>query len=597
MSDEETQISHCEACGSAMDVSGLAPFSHVACPECGAEIRVKVNFGSYTLTQRHAIGGMSVVFLAHDRTLNREAVVKILNDEYRANDRRILAFEDEARITASISHPHVVRIFTTGRAFGQFFIAMEFVRGGDLESWIQEKGAIAEIELLPLALQVASGLQAAQTAGLIHRDMKPGNILIDEAGNAKIVDFGLALVTKGGNAQAQEIWATPYYVPPEAVEGQPEDFRSDLYSFGATLYHALAGQPPCAEETMDTDRLRVSKKKVRPLAKAAPWISEGTCYVVDRAMAYDPEARFASYEELIAAAESAFRERMAMGAAGHGGSGRRAAVRRAKAIAAALALAAVGGWAAWHFRPVRTVPQDEMTTQQPQPNPAEHDNSLRISSAYRGAGEALRLGDFSKAADLFAEVSGLPGVLEPTGSWAACEAVIAGFLDGRSDRAMVLAEAAAEHVRAAEGLDGKARTRLAETLEVLRELPPITRDAEAPDPQGAEVLVALLAGLKNWEQGMPDQALPHFEAVLRGEGDSWAEPYRDILRSYLNDAEVLREKLPEELPDDPVECRVMAVEVGLLHAKLKTKGRARFNVDALKKDLETRAAYLESRDD
>jgi eukaryotic-like serine/threonine-protein kinase len=94
--------------------------------------------------------------------------------------------------------------------------------------------------MLPLAIEVAQGLKAAHAAGLIHRDVKPGNILLDAEGHAKLVDFGLALVTHGGKAQATELWATPYYVPPETVEGQAEDFRSDIYAFGATLYHALA---------------------------------------------------------------------------------------------------------------------------------------------------------------------------------------------------------------------------------------------------------------------------------------------------------------------------------------------------------------------
>ena len=288
-----------------MDVSHLAPFSNVECPVCRKHTRVKREFGPYTLLRRHAVGGMSVVFIAHDNTLNREVVVKILNEEYCSDERRIGAFEEEARITASFSHPHVVRVFTTGRAFGRFYIAMELVGGGHYEHHIRERGSIPEAELLPLAIQIADGLKAAQSAGLIHRDVKPGNILLDASGNAKIVDFGLALVTKGGKATASEIWATPYYVPPETIEGQPEDFRSDIYAFGATLYHALAGKPPCDEETMDTNKLREAKRRVLPLAKAAPWVSLDTCNAVDRAMAHSPEQRFRSYNDLISALDTA----------------------------------------------------------------------------------------------------------------------------------------------------------------------------------------------------------------------------------------------------------------------------------------------------
>ena len=264
-----------------MNVAPVGPFSNVACPYCGKHTRVKREFGPYTLLRRHAIGGMSVVFVAQDNTLNREVAVKILNENYSADTRRIDAFEEEARVTCSFSHPHVVRVFTTGRAFDRYYIAMELVVGGHFEHQIEERGTIPEREMLPLAIQVAEGLKAALGAGLIHRDIKPGNILLDAQGNAKIVDFGLALLLgKGGTAQAKEIWATPYYVPPETIEGHPEDFRSDMYAFGATLYHALAGKPPCNEESMATNLLREAKRQVIPLHTAAPWVTPRTCAVV-----------------------------------------------------------------------------------------------------------------------------------------------------------------------------------------------------------------------------------------------------------------------------------------------------------------------------
>ena len=199
--DEHREIAYCHACGEAMDVTAVAPFSNVACPVCGKHTRVKREFGPYTLVRTHAIGGMSVVFVAQDNTLEREVAVKILSEAFSADEKRIAAFAEEARLTASISHPHVVRLFTTGRAFGRFYLAMEFVAGGHLERRIREHGSLPEKEMLGLALQVADGLRAAHHAGLIHRDIKPGNILLDADGSAKIVEFGLALVTQGGRVQ------------------------------------------------------------------------------------------------------------------------------------------------------------------------------------------------------------------------------------------------------------------------------------------------------------------------------------------------------------------------------------------------------------
>jgi len=307
MLPSDENIVSCVACAASMSVGSVAPFTRVLCPHCDCENRVKIHFGPYTLTRRHAIGGMSSVFVAEDQTLNREVAVKILSEEYSQDEKRISAFEKEARLTASFSHPHVVNIFTTGRAFGRFYIAMEFVPGGHLEHRINENKTLSEEVVLPLAVQIAEGLKGAQSAGLIHRDIKPGNILLDSEDSVKIVDFGLALVTNGGKAKAEEIWATPYYVPPEAIEGGVEDFRSDIYAFGSTLYHALAGVPPCNEESMETKILRAAKQKVIPLKRVAPHITHETCEMIDRAMAYDPEQRFNSYDEMISAVKHAIK--------------------------------------------------------------------------------------------------------------------------------------------------------------------------------------------------------------------------------------------------------------------------------------------------
>ncbi|HEY1123437.1 MAG TPA: serine/threonine-protein kinase, partial [Haloferula sp.] len=579
----EVEIANCQGCGQPLDVSEVAPFSNVECPVCAKHTRVKREFGPYTLMKRHAIGGMSVVFVAQDKTLNREVIVKILNEEYGSDDKRIAAFEEEARITASFSHPHVVRVYTTGRAFGRFYIAMELVPGGHLEHHIRERGSIPEAEMLPLAVQMATGLKAAQAAGLIHRDMKPGNILLDAAGNAKIVDFGLALVTKGGKAQATEIWATPYYVPPETIEGLPEDFRSDMYAFGATLYHALAGKPPCDEESMDTNKLREVKKKILPLAKAAPHLSADTCAVVDRAMAHDPAQRFRSYDDLLAALETA-RQRLASGVvappvkAGNGSRrGSNIGEKISLGVAAVLIFGALG-FAGWWVTREEPKPQISQGGESPKPVAVDlsgGDNSARISSAYRSAGESLRAGDYGKARTLFAEVRDQPGVLQPTGSWAACEAVIAAYLDGRSDEARKDANDAAEHIKGAPGIAENNREFLLDGLDKVSGLQPIVRSADAPVPAGPALLIEMISGLKNWEHGMPDLALPHFKAVIAVEAkgtDSWVAPYQEILGGYLTDAEKLKSAIPNKFPASADACRGLADELHAVHASLKTKG-------------------------
>ncbi len=609
MPEGEIEVAYCHACGNSMDVSAVAPFSNVECPACGKHTRVKREFGPYTLLRRHAIGGMSVVFIAQDNTLDREVVVKILNEEYGSDEKRISAFEEEARITASFSHPHVVRVFTTGRAFNRFYIAMELVPGGHFEHHIRERGSIPEKEVLPLAHQVGAGLKAAHAAGLIHRDIKPGNILLDAAGNAKIVDFGLALVTKGGKAQATEIWATPYYVPPETIEGLPEDFRSDVYAFGATLYHALAGKPPCNEESMDTNRLREAKKKIAPLAKAAPWVSADTCAVVDRAMAHDPAQRYRSYDDLLSALESA-RQRLASQPAVPAAAKKAAksapqvasrAGEKAALAGASLLVAGALGFGIWLVTqpdkpatpsdaPVVTVPAGA------DPAPAGG-GSERAGPAYRGAGEALRSGDYAKARQLFVEVRDLPGVLQPTGSWAACEAVVCSYLDGKPAQAKKDAHAASLHLQSATGLDGGTRAVLQEALESLNGFRPNPRPEDAAEPSGAGLLAALLGGLKHWEQGLPEVARGYFDAVAShpGQGsDAWIAPYRGIIGAYLDDLRLLSELVPAKLPDSAAACRDLQDKLAAAGDKLKTKGRAVFNLSVLQEDLERRARALEA---
>jgi serine/threonine protein kinase len=604
MPEGEPEIAYCHACGTTMDVSQVAPFSNVECPSCGKHTRVKREFGPYTLLRRHAIGGMSVVFIAHDNTLDREVVVKILNEEYGANENRISAFEEEARITASFSHPHVVRVFTTGRAFGRFYIAMELVGGGHFEHHIRERGSIPEGEMLPLAIQIAEGLKAAQAAGLIHRDVKPGNILLDVSGNAKIVDFGLALVTKGGKAKAAEIWATPYYVPPETIEGQPEDFRSDIYAFGATIYHALAGKPPCDEESMDTNKLREAKRRILPLAKMAPWVSLDTCLAIDRAMAHDPNQRFRSYNDLLSALETA-RQRLSSGVPVTPASvARQAANRRREKmsliVAGIMVLVAIAFGVWWVGRSQREEPVvSGASSLSPSGNSSGRDGSdgQRAGTAYREAGEALRAGDYAKAGLRFAAVRDDPGVLEPTGSWAACQVVVCAFLNGSSDDARQEAVKAITHLSNAAGVDSQVRDGLMMALDKIKGPRPVIRAEAAPAPTGAALMAALLHGLKNWEQGMPEAAKPHFEAIMAVEAkgaDTWVEPYRSIVEGYLADLQTLKEAVPDQLPADASTCRNLADELHAVHSGLKTKGRARFNIRALQLDLEKRARLLEA---
>ena len=600
MTDCEESIATCHFCGVSMDVSALAPFSRAQCPDCGAQTRVKLAFGPYTLVRRHAVGGMSMVFAAQDPTLNREVAVKILSEDYSANERRIAAFEEEARITASFSHPNVVRVLRTGRAFGRFYIAMEFVPGGHFEHHIRERGKIPEAEMLPLAIEVAQGLKAAHAAGLIHRDVKPGNILLNAEGHAKLVDFGLALVTHGGTAQATEMWATPYYVPPETVDGSPEDFRSDVYAFGATLYHALAGQPSCGEQSMATDVLREAKKRVVPLSARDSSISPEICRIVERAMAYRPKDRFSSYDELIASLEGTL-SRLKYGRAQPSET---TATRRAgnqkymkiAVLAGGLALIAMGvmivGWV-WHPKPQPVGETPPPVVVPIVPPVVVVDTSVEIAANYRDARAAVEAKNYARAAEGFVMLHHNPAVQEPTRTWAGVEAVLATFLDGRAPDVPTLARETLEHARSLPPAPSPLSAELMATLEQLDRHPPLAPPS-ATGAGASPVIAAMLAGLKNWEQGMPERAALCFSSALAitlPKDDAWVAIYQELARDYLADFQILAGPLFNTQPADKPACDALIRELEALLPRLKTRGRIRFDVRARQLDL-TRHAKL-----
>lgn len=598
MPEPEHTITTCDSCGNAMDVTAVAPFSNVECPTCGVRSRVKTEFGPYTLTRRLAEGGMSLVFVAMDNTLGREVALKILNEDYSVDERRIAAFEEEARITASFSHPNVVRVFTTGRAFGRFYIAMELVPGGHFERQIRERGKIPEVEILPFAVQVAEGLEAARAAGLIHRDIKPGNILLDAQGNAKIVDFGLALVTKGGSATAQEIWATPYYVPPETIEGHPEDFRSDLYAFGATLYHALAGKPPCDEESMATDKLRLAKKHIKSLRGAAPDVSDDTCAIVDKAMAYARDARYSSYEEMISQLKAAL-SRIKKGKAGNSLKDRAAARKRewiAMGAAGVVVVGALAAGIAWIFRaePKGDEPHSLAVTS-PEASDQPETGTL-VGERYRQAREAVAAGHYSQAAKAFAQLRDDPSFQEPTRSWAAVEAVVTTFLDGRNDDARREAKTAEAHIRKTELAANSAGKRLLEALSKLHEPEPLLSGDASGD--AAWAMITMLAGLKNWEQGLTDLAAKEaFEPLANAHlsaKDQWLKDYKKIAGAYLEDHQLLSNLVFASIPPDKQGCQAAINQCGQLLTQVKTQGRARFNISAFEADLRRQMAFIEA---
>jgi hypothetical protein len=289
----------CGKCGKVIDVSELASFSDVNCPHCGTQQKVPAVLGSFLLAEQMGAGGMGAVYRAVDQALGRFVAIKVMKQQLGADTELVESFLREARAAAALNHPNIVQIYSCGQEKGQPYIVMELVGGGRMDQLMEDGKKVDEVRLLQVALDVAEGLKAANGANLVHGDIKPANILFDQNGTAKVVDFGLAQFVNRQQEQGG-IWGTPYYISPERARGGKADHRSDIYSLGATLYHALTGLPPFDGKTA-TDvvvaRLKAPPVKILDLA---PTLQPQTAAVIERMMAADPVLRYPTSASLLA---------------------------------------------------------------------------------------------------------------------------------------------------------------------------------------------------------------------------------------------------------------------------------------------------------
>ncbi|MFH1477991.1 MAG: serine/threonine-protein kinase [Verrucomicrobiota bacterium] len=287
----------CADCRKLLDVSHLPSFSEVKCPACGMVQIVPARFGGFWLIGRLGFGGMGVVYHAMDKDLGRHVALKVMKKELGANREFVESFKHEAQAAAALNHPNVVQIYSFGQVESQFYIAMELVSGGRLDEMIADGVALEETRSLEIHLQVVAGLRAASDVGLVHGDIKPANILFGQNGEAKVLDFGLASFI-GQQQQGGPVWGTPYYIAPEKARGKRVDFRSDIYSLGATLFHVLTGQPPFDGVT-STDVVMARLNQPAPnLLDMNSDLHPETASLVARMLEVDPTMRHPSYPAL-----------------------------------------------------------------------------------------------------------------------------------------------------------------------------------------------------------------------------------------------------------------------------------------------------------
>jgi serine/threonine protein kinase len=297
----------CPACGTVIDTAKAQPLARVPCPKCGEKVRAERTFDHFVLVETLGVGGMGTVYKARDMLLDRFVALKLLRQDLGTGIDHAAQLQQEARVAASVNHPNVVQVFSSGTDHGQFYLVMELVDHGSLDDFIEQQTRLPEEQVLESGIQVAKGLRAAHRKGLIHCDVKPANILFVDEHTAKIGDFGLAGVAAEGAETRSEIWATPYYVAPERLNNELPDFRSDIYSLGATLFHAIAGKAPIEGDTKSAVALRELKNRPLDLRKIVPEVSEATARVFHRMLAPEPAQRFSSYDELVAELEGARR--------------------------------------------------------------------------------------------------------------------------------------------------------------------------------------------------------------------------------------------------------------------------------------------------
>jgi hypothetical protein len=280
-----------------LEVKSLLAFTPVLCPTCEFQFQVPARFDKFLLLQLLGAGGMGGVYRARDEGLNREVAIKVMLQSLGDDINFVETFQREAQAAARLNHPHIAQIYSFGQWYGQPYIVMELVSGGSLDKMMAAQGPLDPAVVMHIGAQIAEGLREAAEAGLVHGDVKPENILFDHEKNAKLVDFGLAAMQSGpGN----DVWGTPFYIAPEKVRRQKADFRSDIYSLGATLYHAIAGVPPF--DGLDATAVVKARfdgpaKPLRDLRGAA--IPEEVEQIISRMLEMDPLLRFPTYGSLL----------------------------------------------------------------------------------------------------------------------------------------------------------------------------------------------------------------------------------------------------------------------------------------------------------
>ena len=606
---EQSYLSTCPVCQNQIDVTALEPFTKLKCPFCGQMVRVRRKFDHFMIVRQIGEGGMSRVFEAEDETLGRRVALKILNRQYGRDAARVEQFRQEALITANVNHPNVIKLYSVGYDQGYFYIAMELVGGGSLEQRIRREGAMKESEALRIGREVAEGLRAAQQLGLIHRDVKPANILFTENGTAKVVDFGLALFVERGPDSSGEIWATPYYVAPEKVIDNREDYRSDIFSLGASLYHALTGRPPHKAETNSIQELRMIKCRRVALEDSGLRFAARTIHVINRMLAFRPQERCAHYDEAVEEL------RLAEGLVGQGYTSRLSGrkVRWLAAAAAALVVAFIVGWFARSTGERHAVAINEMVdasgTELAGDGVTLQAGRRTVAERFIAARETmLKQSAFAEARHQFVRIINSGEARQPTLNWARFNAALCSIILGSKGD-----EGEAEKYfadMAADTGDGNAAvsaelaqffSRLGQRLgKDLGATFSIETLGYANDNE--QLLGYLMHGIAEWHFGEAaaaaekiehfSQHLPAVKAEAGAATLEWVTQYAAISDQYLKDIAVARPLFVETIPATIEGIKTAQTELRTVRSKLKRPAALKVTIENREKVLKRELTRL-----
>ncbi len=548
MSDSDTVS--CTNCGATLGIADAEPLARVPCPACGARVRVKLFYHHFELRETLGTGGMGTVYKAHDTQLDRDVALKLLRKDLGPEYANQL--QHEARITASINHPHVVQVFSFGRDHDQYYLVMELVERGTLDDLIAERKKLTEEEVVRTGIEVARGLRAALKKGLIHRDVKPANILFNDDGIAKISDFGVAVVKPDAQTSGA-IWGTPYYVAPERLSNQPEDFRSDIYSLGATLFHAVAGRPPFDGETTSAADLRVLKGNPLKLKDVAPDISRRTAAIIARMIAPDPSLRFHSYEAVVQALQKS--ERILRGESEPWRT--KAALAMAAAILFALV---VFGWV-FFVRPRPAVTPAVTASATP---------SFDVNREFDTGRRQIIDGSYPKARATFARLASETKNKQPMYDWALLNGAIADLLD-QQDSLMHQTLHEVENAGTSNFSDPSLGAFLLDTAKRADARSTVALSDIPHHP--AEPFALFLLGLTDVQLGRFSDAEALLTAFLGSrlpESLSWISEYKPIARKFLEDSQgILRWREQHASAKSVIELRRALSSLQDLIAKLQ----------------------------